>query len=266
MDGATTPVNIILHGLFFMRLNTSNNNLEVLAPDIKDHHFVGGPRGSRVVLTDKLIDRTTDLTGKQGDPKPDTDIPGSVFQFQRKDTDIKVFASDRTFKGKIVLPWPKTFYALRTDDITNSFPYDSKSKVGLSIELNARRKGSSTLGAVTLLQYTMQGAGSLQNIHYYNQPCVIEQINDVNADFDSVKPCFSPATAFDLKLRTDATIVLVDPSGNAELGTTPEDEMALYEDPSPDAVLICPPSQRVKLQPSGDPGTSPANCPTIFVG
>jgi hypothetical protein len=257
MSGATTPVNILLHGLFFMRLNSSNN-LEVLAPVIKDHHFVGGPKGHRVELTDKLIDCTY-LTGKQDNPDPDKDIPGSVFQFKRADTDITRFTDDFSkFKGMILLKWPQAFYSLRTDDIAKSFPYVRTSKVGASIVSNATNKGSSQLGAVTLLQYTLPGAGALQNIHYYNQPCKAEDVNAVNADLQEAANCFQPDNnAFDLQLRTDVKIIPVDPHG---------EEHALYEDTSADVALICPLSLRVKLQTSGDPGTSPANCPTIFVG
>lgn len=258
MNGATTPVNILLHGFFFMRLNPLNNNLEVLAPALPGHHFVGGPRGGRVEITDKLIDRT-DLTGKQGDPDPNKDLPGSVFQFPRTDTDITVFTGDLSkFKGMIVFPWPQAFYSLRTDDIANSFPYVRTSKVGASIESNAKAKGSSQLGAVTLLQYTLPGAGALQNIHYYNQPCKAEVINSVNADLQEAAKCFKPNDfAFDLRLRTDATIVPVDPNGNEEL--------SLYEDPVPDVLAICPPSLVGDVHKDDDPGTSPANCPTIFV-
>jgi hypothetical protein len=263
MSGATTPVNILLHGFFFMRLNPLNNNLEVLAPVLPDHHFVGGTRGSRVELTDKLIDRT-DLTGKQGDPDPTKDIPGSVFQFPRSDTDITRFTGNLSkFKSTIVLPWPQAFYSLRTDDIAKSFPYVRTSKVGASIESNASGKGSSKLGAITLLQYTQPGAGALQNYHYYNQPCKPEVINTVNADFKEAAKCFQPDdTAFDLKLRTDVTIIPVDPNGY--------EERSLYEDPVPDVLLICPRSPNSKVHANNgsdtDPGTSPANCPTIFVG
>ena len=268
MNGATTQVNILFHGLFFMRLNPLNNNLEVLAPVVPEHHYVGGPRGSRQEITDKLIDRT-DLTGKQGDPPSPDDIPGSVFQFLRAETNVKLFTGDLSkFKGMIVLPWPKAFYSLRSDDIAKSFPYVPTSKVGISIELNARRKRSMQLGAVTLLQYTMSGAGSLQNIHYYNQPCKSHNVDEVNADLQYVMPCFSPDTAFDLQLRRDAVIVPVDVSGNSALGTTPEDEMTLFEDPSPDARAICPRALNTEIQAAIPPasGVSPANCPTIFAG
>jgi len=276
MNGTTTQVNILLHGLFFMRLNSLNNNLEVLAPVIPMHHLVGGPRGARKEIIDKLIDRT-DLTGKQGEPSVDNDIPGSIFQFVRTETDVKRFTGNLSqFKGMIVLPWPIAFYSLRCDDITNTFPYVRTKKVGISIELNARRKGSSQLGAVTLLQYTVPGPGSVQNIHYYNQPCKKHEVNEVNADLKEAAKCFYPYDpknpSFDLELISSAVIV---PTGrglnnckNPDLGTTPEDEMSLDEDRSPDVLAICPPSLETEIQVSNPPssGVSPANCPTIFVG
>jgi hypothetical protein len=278
MSGTTTQVNILLHGLFFLRLNPLNNNLEVLAPVIPEHHFVGGTRGARKEITDKFIDLTY-LTGKQSDPKPE-DIPGSVFQFVRTETDVKRFTGDLSqFKSMIVLPWPIAFYSLRCDDISKTFPYIRTKKVGISIELNARRKGSSMLGVVTLLQYTMAGLGSVQNIHYYNQPCKQHKIDEVNADLLEAAKCFYPydpaIPAFDLQLDPGATIIPTARGGNfcknPDLGTTAEDEMSLDEDPSPDVRAICPPGPSAGFKPTGADdedaaGVSPANCPTIFVG
>lgn len=270
MSGTTTQVNILLHGLFFMRLNPLNNNLEVLAPVIPEHHYVGGPRGARKEITDTLIDLTY-LTGKQSDPSMD-DLPGSVFQFMRSDTDVKRFTGDLSkFKGMIVLPWPKAFYSLRCDDISNSFPYVRTSKVGISIELNARRKGSSKLGVVTLLQYTIAGPGALQNIHYYNQPCKPHTIKEVNADLKIAAGCLYPDNSFDLQL-IPSTIIPTGRGGNfcnnPNLGTTAEDEMSLDEDPSPDVLAICPPGPNPAPDPApdDDAAVSPANCPTLFVG
>ena len=263
MDIITAPVNILLHGLLFMRLNTTNNNLEVLVPDIPKHHFVGGIRGSRAEINDRFIDRT-DLIGKIDNPSPKDDIPGTVLQFLRSQTDVKFFNGNFSkFKSMIALPWPQGFYSLRLDEIDNSFPYDPKSKVGISIELNARRKINTQLGTVTLLRYATAGAAGLQNFHYYNQPCDPHDPTDVNADLRIAMGCFLPDKSFDLQLMEDAVIKPVNRTGNASLGTTKEDEMSLDEDHSPDLLTICPLAARKRLD---DPSVSPANCPTIFVG
>jgi|SRR5947209_4730560 len=265
----TTQVNILLHGLFFMRLNPLNNTLEVLVPNIPEHHFVGGVRGARKEITDRLIDLTS-LTGKQSDPSLD-DVVGPVFQFLRSQTDVKLFTGDLSkFKSVIVLPWPKAFYSLRCDDITNSFPYIHTSKVGTSVELNARRKKSLNLGVVTLLQYTTAGV-ALQNMHYYNQPCKTHTIKQVNIDLKVAAYCFKPDNSFDLQLDETANIPPTrrgqNKCNNPDLGTTPEDEMSLDEDPSPDLLALCPLETRTHIHPTDDdPNVSPANCPTIFVG
>lgn len=267
-------VNILLHGLFFMRLNPQNNNLEVLVPKVPEHHFVGGERGSRQEITAPLVDHTN-LTGKQTDPSLD-DLPGSVLQFLRSETDVKRFIGDLSkFKSTIVLPWPLAFYSLRCGDITNSFPFVPTSKVGKNIAANAKRKKSSKLGTVTLLQYTTAGT-ALQNIHYYNQPCTRHKAPEVNKDLDIAAGCFLPydppkkIKSFDLQLITTAKIDPIDRGknfcGNPDLGTTADDEMSLDEDRSLDLLTICALDKRTEKLDAGDPAVSPANCPTIFVG
>jgi hypothetical protein len=280
MNGATKQVNILLHGLFFMRLNTQNNNLEVLVPDIPDHHFVGGERGSRHEITAPLVNHTN-LTGTQADPSL-RDLPGSVLQFLRSQTDITLFTGDFSkFKSIIVLRWPQAFYSLRCGDIDKSFPFVPDCKVGKSIAANASVKGSKQLGTVTLLRYTTSGTG-FQNIHYYNQPCTRHLVTEVNQDLDIAAGCFLPydppkkIKSFDLQLIPTAKIDPIDRGknfcNNPDLGTTADDEMSLDEDFSSDIVAICPLDARKKESPDrqvknpSDPGVSPANCPTIFVG
>ena len=265
-----TQVNILFHGLFFMRLNPLNNTLEVLVPKIPKHHFVGGVRGSRQEITDRLVDLTK-LTGKRGFPSPD-DIPGSVLQFLCSETDVKLFTGDLSkFKSTIVLPWPQAFYSLRCGDIADSFPFVPNSKVGTSIAANAKRKNSLKLGTVTLLQYTAAGT-ALQNIHYYNQPCTPHEVPDVNQDLDIAAECFLPdqPKSFDLKLIPTAKIKKISRGknfcNNPNLGTIPDDEMSLDEDSSADVLAICGLDKRAKKQSMDEePAVSPANCPTIFV-
>src|SRR6476660_5028373 len=115
-------VSILIHGLFFM--TQEGNNLRVYAPNIPDHHFIGGIRGSRQELTG-----LQDLTGwglrgkvdpQTGQPAPDpvNDIDGSIMQFSK--TDIGAFKphGNPVFKGSILLPWPVQILGLRAGDIT----------------------------------------------------------------------------------------------------------------------------------------------------
>ena len=280
MNGTTTQtVNILLHGLFLMRLNPLNNNLEVLAPKIPQHHFVGGEKGFRTEISANLVDLTY-LTGKTTAPDPTNDLPGSIFQFSPGDTKVKLFTGDLSkFASTIALPWPSAFFSLRCDDITSTFPYVTTSAVGQSIANHAKAKNSSMLGAVTLLQYTAQVADAQsaalpRNIHYYNQPCVAHNVQQVNDDLTTVMSCFKPDNSFDLQLQDTVSIP---PTGtglnkckNGNLGTSPDDEMSLDEDSLPDVLAICPADRKksaaARPSPRDGGGGSPANCPTLFFG
>jgi hypothetical protein len=274
-------VNIFIHGLFFMRKN--GDNLEIFAPNIKNHHFIGGVRGTRKELSGKQDLLPLGLVGKIGSglgtPSPD-DVDGSIMQFPA--SDVKDFTSDPTkFVGSILLPWPIKFISLRKGDITTRFRYVPTSKLGAKIEVNARRKGRDDVGVVTLLQYTLpvissRSEASQFNIHYYLQPCKPHKVPAVNVDLKQAAYCFVDYQAFDLLMIEDGKDPDPTPaSGNSDLGTTVEDEQSIDEefDESPDIKLICkndPLSSEpepASAQPTGPgvPAVSPANCPTFFV-
>src|SRR5579859_5999246 len=96
-------VSFLLHGLLFM--TQDGDNLRVYAPNIPDHHFVGGTRGKRTELT-SLQDLTqSGLRGKvdpkTGQPKPDpyADIDGAIMQFPTSDVGALKPPDDPKFKG-----------------------------------------------------------------------------------------------------------------------------------------------------------------------
>jgi hypothetical protein len=267
-------VNVLLHGLFFMR--QSANNLEVLAPNIPGHHFIGGVRGTRQELTGTQDLTALGLVGKNGAPSLD-DVDGGIMQFPLSAVSAFKPTNGPQFLGSILLPWPIKFSSLRADKIATAFRAIPNSSIGKAIVQNALGKGRDSLGVVTLLQYTIPPAGirsdaSQLNIHFYLQPRNPHNIRDVNQDLDAAANCFVNSAGFDLQMTDDGN----DPppaqaTGNLVFGTTVEDERSVDEEflQSPDIALICKNDPVPSLPPpqtGPQPNVSPANCPTFFVG
>ena len=272
-------VNVLLHGLFFMRRN--GDNLEILVPDIPNHHFIGGVRGTRKELTGQQDLTALGLIGKIGSglgaPSLD-DVDGAIMQFSTIDTGQLKPPTDSKFLGSILLPWPIKFGSLRTGDIGTQFQHEPSSNIGKKIVSNARSKGSGSLGVVTLLQYTLPaGVGASRsdasqlNIHFYLQPRDPHDIDDVNKDLAAAANCFVNPAAFDLRMQKTKNVIPPQAIGNFQLGTTTEDEQSVDEEllQSPDIRLICindPPAVATRVDPNtGQPNVSPANCPMFFV-
>ncbi len=277
-------VYIFIHGLFLMR--KTGDNLEILAPKITGHHFIGGVRGTRKDLSGQGQQDLTSigLAGKiaagMGKPSLD-DVDGSIMQFPA--TDVNGITNDPTkFVGSILLPWPMEFISVRKGDIKTKFKYVPTSKIGKKITANAGNKGRTDVGVVTLLRYAFSadiplGGVSQLNIHYYLQPCKAHNVTAVNIDLGEAANCFGDSRAFDLRLIDDGH----DPdptqaTGDSNLGTTVEDEQSIDEEieESPDIQLICQNDPLVtEIEPASDqsavdpgiPAVSPANCPTFFV-
>jgi hypothetical protein len=285
-------VSILIHGLFFM--TQEGNNLRVYAPNIPDHHFIGGIRGSRRKLT-KLQDFISwKLQGKT--PDPDSDIDGAIMRFST--TYVGALESPEKlqfFKGSILLPWPAQIFGLRAGDITATVGPDSTTNIGKEILANANAKGSSKLATVALLQYTLPalppvGGVSQLNIHFYLQPCKEHKVSEVNVDLAATKSCFSKKTGFDLQMvgpdQPNETL----PTGNLDYGTTEEDELTVHEEHaggSLDIQSICKSGPTIAAgmvsmgaSPVVNPANSgtgpsatashgavnPANCPVLFIG
>jgi hypothetical protein len=281
-------VNILLHGLFFM--TQEGNNLRVYAPNTPMHHFVGGTRGSRQELQGTqdltqsgLQGKIDGRTGQPVPPDPDNDIEGSVMRFSLGDVTGFNGLNDEDppgtpiFRGSLLLPWPIKITGLRAGDISASFRTNQKT-IATHIVDNARKKTSTTLGVVALLEYTLPAlnpVGGLAqiNIHYYLQPCTQHKITEVNGDLTQAQVCFKNKAGFDLQMLTGAQEPdPIPPSAHLEFGTTIEDEQSFDEEraKSPDAISICRNDpQRVIAKPpigAGQPAVSPANCPIFFVG
>jgi len=284
MPFGIAKVNILLHGLFFMR--QSGDNLEVLAPNVPGHHFIGGVRGTRQELSG-----TQDLTGTQaqnglglvgkvgaglGAPSL-SDVDGGIMQFPLSAVSAFKPVNGPQFLGSILLPWPIKFSSLRTDKIATTFRTVPASSIGKTIVQNALSKERDSLGVVTLLQYNLPPAetrkdASQLNIHFYLQPRNPHNIRDVNQDLDAAANCFVNPSGFDLQLIDDGQDdTPAQATGNLVFGTTVEDERSVDEEflHSPDIALICKNDPVPVLPPpqtGPQPNVSPANCPTFFVG
>lgn len=278
-------INVMIHGLFFMTLDPATNNLSIYAPNIPDHHFVGGVRGRRIELNTDVNWSNIGLIG--GSPqwqdndssKIPSDVPGSIFQFTKTETGVGEFTGDSSkYKGKITLPWPAEWYSLRCDDIDKTFHYDPRSTVGSQVELNCRRKSKlARLGIVTCLRYGyaaigLPGWARQLNIHFYCQPCTDHFIPDVNNDLATAAHCFTNYKQFDLRMIEDPQ----DPLPKTPIGlykcevippgVTLEDELSLNEDHSLDILSICPVTEQDNSSSPPASGVSPANCPHFYVG
>jgi len=279
MPFGIAKVNVLLHGLFFLR--KSGDNLEVLAPKVPGHHFIGGARGTRQELTGPQDLTNLGLVGKIGSglgaPSLD-DVDGSIMQFSTIDSGQLKPLTGPEFLGSILLPWPIKFGSLRVGKIATQFQPASNSNIGKKIVSNATDKGHDSLGVVILLQYTLPaGMGTFRsdasqvNIHFYLQPRDPHDVNDVNKDLAAVKNCFVNPAGFDLQMQLTKNIIPPQAIGNFQLGTTTEDEFSVDEelDQSPDIRLICmndPPTAIIRVDPhTGQPNVSPANCPMFFV-
>jgi hypothetical protein len=282
---------IVLHGLLFMSYNPATGFLEVRVPNLTDHHFVGGTRGNRMELP--LPVNLANLGLKGGVPtfpggdttQIPTDIKGALFQFTRPETGVGDFSADPSnFKGMLTLPWPIEFHPIRCDDIAKTFPYDKSSVVGSRIEINAKNKNSQNLSVGTCLRYKLDSVGSIPwashlTVHFYFQPCKQHTVDEVNNDLSIAARCFTNYRKFDLQLVAPpqpipSTGIGVDNCHDTPAGLTPEDERSLDEEvKSQDIFKLCPQAAAAlssavkKTLGNGDAaGSSPANCPTFYVG
>lgn len=284
-------VNVLVHGLFFMRLHPTTKFLELIAPAVDAestpkacrHRLLGGIRGhlkeysGDVPWTEIGLNGADRLTlGQDNMPKY---LKKSVLQFSMKDAGITDW-NEKKFFGKFILPWPVAFYALRHDYWERSFVYYTSkskktgytSKVGDAIKSRCYYGRNTEIGLVTCLQYTYEEGKGVHipgwrpdiNLHCYFEPCKKHSIEAVNNDLKKAGESFLPAGAFDLQMDVDALNDIVTPLGHnpsTPPGYDKDDEYSLTDDPQKPED-ICAGAE-------GCPGiinVSPANCPNFFVG
>ncbi len=277
MASAIATINVMIQGLFFLerKKKGKTNILEITAPALSDHHFLGGVRGNLVRLDGRKINWTR-VGLKGGSPKrprPGCKIPGDVKltipQFDRNVTNTGDIVGK--WKGKILLPWPIQFSTLRQ----GAFPtYKSRTKkkpeetqVGRNVEFHCYKDKNSKLGVVTVLRYeyalalpSLAAWKPTLNFHFYFQPPKGHDIDDVNRDLCKASNLFANPDEFEVQIdkQSPAGSVIV-PIGQGPylLGMGPEDELGIDEH-----IQLVPERERSKTVPiSGS-----ANCPHFYVG
>lgn len=286
-------LNVMIHGLFFMELSTDDSDvdfLEITAPDLDDHDFMGGVRNNLAVLNDEIIDWTkvTSIHGRAPQPEVDhipADVPSTMLQFSRTTTNTGDLVHD--YKGKIKLPWPRNFFSRRLGPIPK---FANSSKVGKEITDRCSAGGNTKVGVVTGLAYdfdwpfpTLPGLGPTLNFHFYYQPPKGHDINGVNVDLVKAGKIFGSPKDFDLQLDKNNEAVTPVGTGGFLTGVGTEDEISLDEKLTrlnPNQIdipklLDCLGEQsKLPIIPVPVEGggnffillASTANCPNMFVG
>ena len=270
---------VLVHGLFFMRLNPDSKCLELIAPAVdaststNPHHLLGGVRGHLQSFNSKQPNVTVDWSqiGLEGPDSPElaakqmpSTLDTSVLQFSIEETGLKGWSSKpENYAGRFVLPWPEAFYSIRHDYFERTFIY-SKSRVGDAIK--GRCEGinrNAEIGLITCLQYDYSDKIAVpfwwpdMNIHCYFQPCLPH--DGVNSDLSAASNCFLNPPAFDLQMDASALNGIVTPRGRGfvPLGVDKDDDYSLEEDPD---------RPKFPCHAMLPENVSPANCPNFFVG
>jgi hypothetical protein len=286
-------LNVMIHGLFFMELSTDDSGvdfLEITAPDIDDHDFMGGVRNNLAVLNNQTIDWTTVISihGRAPQPPLDpipADIPPTIMQFSRSTTNTGDLVHSN--KGIIKLPWPRNFFSRRLGPIPNFL----NSKVGKEITDRCSAGHNTQVGVVTGFAYDFDWSfpilpswGPTLNFHFYYQPPKGHDIYGVNVDLIKAGKIFGSPRDFDLQLDPNNNPA-VTPVGTGGFltGVGTEDEISLDEkltllNPTQidiNKLLECL-GEQSKIPPIVPPVkgganfflllASTANCPNMFVG
>lgn len=265
-----------------MTLSRDEKYLYIYAPLLRDHHFAGGIRGSLHVYSGVIDWKDYDLRG--GKPtwpavegKPDKmriplEVKPSMLQFTATETGVGPFVSDNSSAliGKIILPWPKSFWSLRCDKIQTHFR-PKKSKIATKIKDHCTGGRNAFIGSATCFRYDYakpqfpplpewkQG----NNIHFYLQPCTPHKMKEVNKDLQAAAAVFTNPKSFNLRFITKESPLTPRGKGNCTppTGIDPEDERSLNEEEA--VKFICPHVYRFSKSLDN---MNPANCPNFYVG
>lgn len=259
-------INILVHGLYFMRVSENGRNLELITPPLtKPHNFLGGVRGQLMTLHGDVFWNNIGLNGK---PQPDlADVRKSILKFNITECGLGGW-NRNNFSGTITLPWPLGFYSIRCDFFDRSFLSDQRYKnIAGNITTNCRIDSNSKVSFITCLQYgytsgvAFPGWTPGTNLHCYYEPCVKDTIQEVNKDLSDAASLFMNTNKFDLQMDQAAGSVFT-PRGeqcpNLPSGLDIDDDYSLPEDPFRLIQGIC---KRSTLE-----NINPANCPNFFVG
>lgn len=260
-------INVLVHGLFFMRVSENNSDLELVVPPLsRPHHFVGGVRGQLAILPNNATWIGIGLNGK---PIANAaEVPKSILRFNLGTTGLGTFDRQK-FAGTLTLPWPLAFFSIRCDVFDTSFLYDRTGTTNIADDIarNCRANSSSKISFISCLQYSYTSGINLPgwtpgiNLHCYNEACNKESIDEVNQDFSDAGAVFTNSKGFDLRMAQAAGSVVTPrgkPCPTLPGGLNIDDDYSLPEDPLRMAQGIC---KDVIVR-----NVSPANCPNFFVG
>jgi hypothetical protein len=278
------PINVLVHGLIFMRLSSGQTYLELVVPKLSEgssnpHLFVLGVRHFLKAPNDPVTDwRDIGLYGSTADhvdpgQKP-SNLKPSVLQFSISATGLDSWNSAYE-DGKIYLRWPKRFSSIRCDYFDRAFLYAPTGRAGAigdTIKENCRGKDpNAKTGLVTCLEYDYDPAVGVNipgwqpglNLHCCFEPLIKHSIDDVNEDLGQAASLFRYPQNFDLRMRPEAGSVITNPGElcpDSANGVQVGDDLSLGE--GLDHAL----AQKKPSSPGTNRNVNPANCPNFFVG
>jgi hypothetical protein len=295
-------LNVLIHGLLFMRMvdRESTPKVQLVAPRISGHKFIGGAPGNLQVLSGdiKLLDglRGMSPTWKGSDKtKIPLDIKPSILQFLSTETLTGNLKTDvQSAFGTVLLPWPQEFFSLRCDGFSKYFESNPSTVVGKNIKAHCNN-GATDIGVVTCLQYKcdfatppLPGWIPTTNMHFYMLSSKGHDITTVNAALAEAANIFDGGTnPFDFRIVAMPSTPVPTPIGqdcSNVIGISALDELSLDEWPSGwqhgmsdlvsrkqtdlhDTTKATQPrsSAVAKVNPV-DANLNPANCPNFYVG
>lgn len=292
---APGAVNVLVHGLIFMRLSAGQTYLELVIPQLSEasnnpHHFVVGATGTlREQNKGTVVDwRNIGLTGSPAQPLNPGQMPPnlkkSVLQFSISTTGVGGWNSAYE-GGKVLLRWPKRLSSIRCDYFDRVFLYDNttpRKVIGDAIKQNCRGTDpNAKIGLVTCLEYTYDPASGVNvpgwqpgvNLHCYFEPFTKHSIDDVNEDLGQAAQLFQYPANFDLQMLQDAGGVITnsgEPCPDSPSGIQVNDDQSLGGEltatiSASEKNSRFPKNTDIKVTPV-TVNVSPANCPSFFVG
>lgn len=209
-------LNIILHGLLFLELKASPQLtwLEITAPNLSGNHdLLMGTPGNLVNVNGQQIhwETLSGLTG--GSPQKlidgiPLDVPDSILQFDRNETNTGNIDKPNGDQGKIFLPWPAHWDVIRRDNRPAMGTRLPMKSLDQQVHTSIERRCGNTIGVCTVLSYTFSllkllpipGWTPTANVHIYFQPQKLETNADVNNDLRNASFQLFSSDNFDLAM------------------------------------------------------------------
>lgn len=269
-------VNVLVHGLIFMRLSAGQTFLELLTPVLQEsptnpHLFLAGVRQNlNTPNTNPLDWRHVGLIGSSAPTVANGAMPGnlssSVLQFSITNTGLGGF-NDKSLGRVVQLPWPLRISSIRCDYFDRAFLTDPTRPV-IATEIKGRCRGSdpnAKTGIVTCLEYQYDPSQGIDvtgwspglNLQICFEPQMKHSIDDVNEDLGQAAAVFMNRTQFDLRMAQAAGAIITSPG---EKCSRMPDGVQIGDDLSLGEGLGSPLSENVLV------AVNPANCPNFFVG